>query len=249
MGDGNVKSIEICFDSKDEDYFGYTFIRFHVESFDLTADFTGVIDSTGNWYTEPAIRHYDYGGNGLYKYYVPNGYGLADESTWYLYNLFTNEMAIGHEKWEEWSNNYLLNQHNELLFRWDDYYTDASGFYNANNNKVIDLAKYNLITYVAEPEFNEGYSLLEIENEQGSRYYTIIDITGTEMFSPQKNVEHGELRCGYYWVEDVGYMNVNGEVAFDIELQSGSDFNENMAVVRTLNSNIHYINSNGEIVY
>ena len=69
------------------------------------------------------------------------------------------------------------------------------------------------------------------------------------MFAPQKSVEHDKLRCGYYWVNGVGYMNVKGETAFNISLQSGSAFSEDMAAVKTENSNIHYINTNGEIVF
>ena len=254
-GEGNVKSIEISFDSEDEDYFGYTFVTFSVDSFDLTADITGIIDNTGNWRSEPAIRWYDYSGDGLYEYYVPEGYDFQDGGSWYLYNLLTDETDIdsggmfkSYNNMGAWQKAYRLEQHNGLIFEWDDY-PDTSGFYNADGNKIIDLSGYTLITYADEPEFNEGYSFLEIENDQGSNYYTIIDTTGAEMFAPQKSVEHDKLRCGYYWVNGVGYMNVKGETAFNISLQSGSAFSEDMAAVKTENSNIHYINTNGEIVF
>lgn len=247
-GEGNVKSIEILFDSLndgEEEYFGYTFVQFYIDSFEMTAEMTGIIDNEGNWYLEPIdyFVFHIYEGEGIYNYRGAGMYSIIAnefiEDTWN-----DDEMAIQ----MEWIRNYRLEKHGGLIFEWDDY-PDTSGFYNANGDKVIDLNKYNLITFVEEPEFNEGYSLLEIENDQGSRYYTIIDTTGAEMFAPQKSVEHGKLRCGYYWVDGIGYMNIKGEVAFDISLQSGEAFSEDMAVVQTENSNIHYINTNGEIVF
>ena len=137
------------------------------------------------------------------------------------------------------------NIHEGLSFQ--DYRT-TPGFYIMTGEMVIDLSNYNIVSYLPDPEFNEGYALLEIENEQESRYYTIIDLHGNEMFAPKKAIEHGALRCGYYWADGVGYMDVYGEPAFT-EFIAGRAFRENMALVRTPFGELHFIDTTGNIVF
>lgn len=242
-GSGNVTKVEILFDNEedaDEEYFGYTFVKFYIDSYELTAEMTGILDPEGNWYLEPV------------DYFVFNSYeecGIYNYSGTKLYNILTNEFAEDHftGDYDKWYDTYHAERHNGLIF--DGWSSDHNFFYNLDGKEVINLSRYTLISYADDPEFNEGYALLEIENEQGSHYYTIIDTNGKEMFPPQKGVEHGELRCGYYWVDNMGYLNVYGKLAFDISLISGSAFNEDVAVVQTESGNVHYMDVNGKILF
>lgn len=250
-GQGSVTNIWISYRPAEEEFFGYTFVVFEVDSYEISGSFTGILDPEGQWYAEPALKQYRYAEDGLYEYYVPNGYDLPNESQWYLYNVLTNETEEGkngnrdYSQYVAWQNAFKFARQDGLMFTEDEI---GCCFVDANGNRAIDLSKYNINYYGESPVFHEGYCLLEVSNEQGAYYYTVIDTAGVEQFPPQKGVEHGELRCGYYWVPDVGYMNVKGEPAFDKDFLNGTDFSENMAFV-SVDGGMHAINTDGEIVF
>lgn len=244
-GEGTSRGISLMFDEDEgEEYFGYTYARFYIECFEFTGSVTGVINPDGSWRITPNEEFY----KGSYK---EAGFYWCPSSGVDCYNIIYNTGISNQysERYKEYYQSvvaeYELEKHDGLIFKWKSY-PDTSGFYNAEGEEVIDLSKYNIDKY-DEPEFYEGYALLEIENDQGYDYYTIIDSSGNEMFSPQKAVEHGALRYGYYWVDDVGYMNVYGEPAFELFCLTGRDFCEGMAFVYS--SGYHFINTSGEIVF
>ena len=232
-----------------EEFLGYAFVEIGLESYDFSGRVTGVLNPDGSWRYEPStgLNHGTYDGAGMYD--------VRSSEMWY-YDVIGNVTCAGsplEQTTQDWRQENRIkyiktnNIHEGLVFQWEDY-PDTSGFFNMEGEKIIDLSKYNIVHYLTEPEFNEGYALLEIENDQGSRYYTIIDLLGNEMFPPQKAVEHGTLRCGYYWADGVGYMNVHGEPAFT-EFVAGRAFQENMALVRTPFGELHFIDTTGTIIF
>ena len=260
-GEGSIEAIELLHLEYDNsldyvyDYYGYTVVRYKVDCFEYTGEKTGVLNSDGSWWLPPVSSS------------VFNAPFLGDEDGFYWLNSSNGERyydIVSNQFIDPWDSEvdpnfkFRFDKHNGLIFQVNDYnaYPHTYGFYDADGNKIIDLSKYNINTEEKDPEFIDGYALLEIENDQGSPYYTIIDTSGNEMFAPRKQVLHDELSCGLVWVKenpvDGYYMNVYGEVAFDREYKKGSRFSEGLAYVYVEIDGeyyIHYINTNGEIVF
>ncbi|MCD7772326.1 MAG: hypothetical protein LUH23_09635 [Oscillospiraceae bacterium] len=255
-GSDSVTSVKIIGLGEDEDYFGYTRVSISIDTFEQTGTYYGIIDSEGNWWSEPGVMP----NIGYYEYCI------YTSSKYRLYNILTNEemeVPLYYDiSVDYWAREYITERHNGLIYQVGDYceyyiehgvyYSDTkNGYYDIDGQLVIDLSKYNIpdVCIWDIQQFNDGYSLIDITNDQGSGYYVVIDTSGNEMFSPKRGVDHGELKCGYYWVKDVGYLNIYGEEAFDLVLKDGEDFSEGMAYVTTADSNHHYINTDGEIVF
>ncbi len=252
-GQGSIESIDIV-NWSGEEFYGYTMVRFDVECYDYSGEMTGVLNEDGSWRLEPISElnpaQYISGG----WYYLHSSEGEI------YYDLITNTFVA---PWDEnVGANFMFRfaDHNDLVFqsKYDEFGRwTGDGFYDATGNKVIDLSRYIIDKKSGDPEFNDGYAMLEIRNEQGSSYYTIIDTTGKEMFAPRKRVSHRGLSCGLYWVigdtvVDGQYYNVYGEPAFDLDCKNGSPFSEGMAFASVKidgEYSFHFINTEGEIVF
>jgi len=247
------------------EYYGYVVMKAAVDSYEFTADLLGIIDYNGKWVIDPQKDRYDFASDDPVN--GKNGIILIDN---FFYNMVTNEKyyvddyygAIDKETLSFIMKNYFA-EHNGLMYMeksldsYSNEETRKAGFYNSEFKLKIDLSKYSKI--YNNPEFNDGYAILDLANEQGSWYYTVIDTNGNEMFKPRQFENHENIKCGYYWVYSKGYFDVNGQAAFDLPIEDGNDFSNGMAEVKIIDerfggtdpnyATLHYINIDGEIVF
>lgn len=136
----------------------------------------------------------------------------------------------------------------------------ASGFLDANENKVLDIrslfpraSTLDSNTVVGNIEFNDGYCLLTLSNSGGGKYLTAIDLNGNQLFEPIKYKEHGALLEGafFYKGNEDGtgyYLTANGEMLGDISADEGMNFHNGRAWI--LNDGVYScIDTNGRIVF
>ncbi|MDO5415548.1 MAG: hypothetical protein Q4F78_08815 [Bacillota bacterium] len=260
----------------EEEYFGYTQVIISVDTFEYTGDYTGFLDEKGEWYLEPSTFQGSItdGEYGVYRAFRPgSGQGLNQEG---LYNLFKNEFVWEAEMdWREygsvkykWKAEYYSSIHNGLIHENDssDVFNSLGvdhsidGFYDIVTGKVaIDLSGYRRDT-LPYPTFSEGYCILHILNDQGAKYYVVLDREGKELITPRKDdySPHGAAAFvseGLFWDnvegEGVTYYKPDGNKAFDcvINIIGCSDFHEDRAVVQGEDKVYYVINKKGEIVF
>ena len=251
-----VKEIEICYaygasGRYGKDFFGKVFVHFFINSYELSGDFMGILDSSGNWIFEPEegydeVRCYDYGDNGIFEFRT--SFGI--DKNWFFYNAITDEKIIGRDNavLDRWKREYYCSIHDGLIFE----ERDGVGFFcDVDGNEMINLSRYYRIhDNVGTGEFSNGYALLHIANESNYEFYTIIDVNGNEMFTP-KSTDDGQtsLVNGFYRI-GTQYYNINGAPMFSLVFSECSDFQEEMALVEIAeDKTLHFINTNGEIVY
>lgn len=124
------------------------------------------------------------------------------------------------------------------------------GFYNEYDEKVIDLSSYNIMWH-SPPFFINGYSVLDIENDQGARYMTVINKAGEQLAPPIKSLAHGNVVSGLFLVRNedntFSYMDTKMNVVIaNIKAQSASDFTyDGIATIKSADET-YYINTSGE---
>lgn len=141
------------------------------------------------------------------------------------------------------------------LFYGTDLYAKEGHFYDIYGDMAIDLSKYK-IKHIAfkhdEPYFSNGYCFLEIVNDQGSEWFTIIDKQGNFMFEPRKIVEHGEISEGLVFLNMSNnlsvYIDMNGNEIISIDCSKAYDFSEGLALI-VKDGKIYYIDKSGNIAF
>ena len=247
-----------CVADKDVEYKGYFPVEFEVDSFDYTGTYIGILNSDGEWVVEPTTPSHGYAWT-LQEYGIVTNTYIFDymSGAAKYYSGDTDEDSTADEEREIYMNElqrewYFL-QHDNFIFSESndievDFERNQEGFYDKDGNFVIDLSGYLLRE---NPEFVDGYAILEIENEQGGKYLTVIDSSGTQMFEPIKDTGHGELSEGIFFMEngENGYfMNVKGEKVGEITGKKAMPFQEKKAWIET-NEGWNCIDSEGKIVF
>jgi len=133
------------------------------------------------------------------------------------------------------------------------------GFYNINGDLVIDLSDYIIDSSYNNPlpEFTDGYCLLSLNNPQGTRFFTIIDKNGNQMFEPIYNANSAlsslSLNCGLvvFRKEDGSYavIDTSGNNVADLgKVRSVSNYSDDAALVKGDNE-IYYIDKAGNRLF
>ena len=155
---------------------------------------------------------------------------------------------------------YVGNYNDGLFFYKNDYdgrvYNNNAewysvGFYDINGNLKIDLSYYDITNI---PEFSDGYCLLLLKNPQGTKFYTIIDKNGREMFEPKLLQRRNTpvLSCGLVIQNENGIysiINTSGTTVIDLgKVDSVSDYSEDVAMVRS-DGEVYYIDKTGKRLF
>lgn len=248
-----IKKIEYSgLTTKEAEFIGYTFVEFYINSFDFSGWMTGVLNSDGEWHLEPTdFSSVFYLGNGIYEGVKANPYQSL------YYNLITNELVVqskeSNKAMADWQTKFYCDNHDGLIFKWIDELKENGAFFDANNKKVFDLSKYKLYKWGQEPEFNEGYAVVKIENEQQRVFSIIIDKDGNEVCPPTKEMSDNEIvRCGYFRATladyTYEYRKPNGESAFpNMVFTEAQAFYEDRAWVK-IGLEAHLIDTAGNII-
>jgi len=172
-----------------------------------------------------------------------------------LNELFSSDSGSGR-------NGPLLHYSEGLFYR---PWFEKRGFYDINGRLVIDLS--DLITIATNreyiesqepPYFQDEYCLLVLLNPQGSRFFTIIDKTGNQMFEPRPigNRESRDLKLNSGLVvinkgnNTYTIINTAGEPVVEIsDVSSVSNYSDGFAMVTTNDGIIYYINRSGERLF
>lgn len=256
----------------ENDFFGYIQVEFSVNTFDYSGSYTGFLDKDGIWYLDPVSMQASIldGENGVYRIAKSDG-------TEGRYNLLTNETIwLDRDNKDayylqagKWNCEYYSSLHNGLIFvsagalgdtiydgmELSDY---QKSFRDSSGNMIIDLSKYDL--FYPYPVFRDGYAILRIYNDQQRKYYTIIDTSGNEVFTPRALNEIGtgcSEGCSQdlYWVDEgekgIIYYKVSGEQAFsfDFKLKSGTEFNEDRALIQSEDNVYYVIDLEGRLIF
>lgn len=224
-------------------YSGYMAVEFEIDSFEYTGSYIGLLDSTGKWVIEPTTPC-----EGLYTTFVhTENYGLTGR---WLYRYDTmekisiNPSTDPRDVESEIANEIYLSEHDNLIW----HIGNPNGFYDASDNIVINTEAMGAVG--TDAVFEDGYAIIDLENEQESKYLTVIDTTGKQMFSPIKNSGHGNLSEGkFYWKEGQCYLDINGEPIGDITGTNGHDFSEGLAWIRINDEEWHCIDGEGNILF
>jgi hypothetical protein len=130
-----------------------------------------------------------------------------------------------------------------------------TGFYDTNNKPVIDLSSYEDVSAVGG--FTDGYCPLFVENQQDSKFSTVIDKKGSRMFEPIP-VKIGQISCGRILANlekpnEQYYIDVSGKTVIS-SISDGSDFSDNcLAKVAKTNQggivSTYYIDADGKIAF
>lgn len=233
-------------------FYGYTFVNFKIETFEVSGSTTGILNKDGEWYIKPDISNgHTFSGDGKC--------GVYDAESNYVFNLFLNKFVDNSfnntenasEKIANWEKDYKAKIYQNLFFNGDRHYSygtaDNCFFEDKNGKRVIDLDDSYEFGSTYNPYFVGDYCLLDFQNG----YYSVIDKKGNFMFEPKKQADHGNISCDLFWVksdEMYEFINVKGEKAFDVNFNNVNDFSNDMALV-SLNENLHFINTDGKIIF
>ena len=215
FGTGVVDSIELIANDSIElstsDRFarffnGYSFVIFRIVTFEYTGAKFGVLDSNGNWLLCPThdfvytttLSGINHRGSGIYT--------LRLRSRDVHYNLLTNEFVNNADEFvsvddinELIEQNRIILENDTLTFRTERHRTHGGlidpGFYDANGRRVIDLSSYNFRA-ARQPIFVNGYSVMTIYNDQGTRFMVVINKQGEQTAPPQLWIDHGNVESG-----------------------------------------------------
>lgn len=273
--DGLYDSIVI---DESYNYNGYVFVKKRVDTFQKTEDQIGVIDSNGNWYIEPTskIKFARHRGEGMY--YVAMDFDANNQLIFLDINTkqfirtdpyypqspsFDNGVSVGSSKYNpicvaskdgRLKKFEIVNpdEDHSGLYREGMFF--KGNFYDKDGKIVINMTKYHY-NFINSPYFVNGYSIIDIENDQKSKYFTIIDSTGARTFEPRKLTSHGNLSCGLIWVQTKAgydYIDVNGDTIFSVDSGNSDlkvfDFKEDIAKVVT-SKELYYIDKTGKRLF
>ncbi len=270
--DGSVINDPVA--NMEEDFFGYPQVEFLVNTFDYTGYYTGFLNPDGTWRREPVTMKAEVcdGEYGVYRMYF--SYDTWKEGA---YRIETDEIAdtdqmekdVYYKTRGRWGAEYYANLHDGLIFVaagalgnqiYDglDLESYDVGFYDLNSDMQISLGQYHLAAS-PYPAFKDGYALMQLENDQKSPFYTLMDKNGEFVFEPRKKGIYpfdlsDTVHENMYWVREengeVTYYNTAGDPAFQAEqvITEARDFYDGRASVKTENG-WHFIDTSGAIVW
>jgi hypothetical protein len=126
------------------------------------------------------------------------------------------------------------------------------GFYDITGKMVIDLSFYDIYN---KPEFSNDYCLLNLLNPQGTRFFTIIDKNGNQMFEPRILYSRSNpiLSCGLMVTQNEDgnntILNISGDIVLDLgKSESVSDYSDDVAMVKN-DGEIYYIDKTGKRLF
>lgn len=229
FGEGNTQDVGMT----DGGYFmGVAFVWFSVDTFEETATYYGILGSDGNWIQEPTkdLKEPEYIGEGVYHLKTPDETGYYNDYT--FFSPKAKKVSSDRDEAYSWSDDYIEENYSGLV-----YDEKSGGFCNTAGELVIDLSEYNLRD---DPEFHNGYCVLNIKNEQSSWYFTVIDPSGNRMFEPKKEVTHEEfVSDGLLRVKDddeIYFLDMQGEVAVGpIQYESAESYSDGLCLVSSKN--------------
>ena len=169
-------------------------------------------------------------GEGLYHL------NTTDESGYYndyaFFSPKSKKVTKDRDEAYSWSDEYIEENYSGLV-----YNKNSGGFCNTAGDLVIDLSEYDLRD---DPEFHNGYCVLNIENKQSSSYFTVIDPSGNRMFEPKKEVTHEEfVSDGLLRVKDddeIYFLDMQGEVAVGpLEYENAESYSDGLCLVSSQN--------------
>lgn len=205
FGEGNVDNIDVLLYSDEngncetladaakyysysDSFDGFTLIRIHVNTFEGSGYYYGIIRTNGSWVIEPTKAEcvYFHPGNGFCALYV-------DSEHYYAYNLSNGESFNLMDESDEGQrhpdeNNVVKGwiRRNKLANQCQIVYdSDQKAFVNDKGDIVIDMSQYSLSSD-REPIFHNNYCVLLVDNPDGVPYYTVIDKSGNRLFEPIK---------------------------------------------------------------
>lgn len=270
FGEGNTKTIKLS----DGDYFsGYTFVKFYIDSFAETGIYCGVLNPDGSWRMEP-IKVEDGFHSSQFFEGIRYDFITQDENGYYqVYNTyFIEENRVEESKSEDIPtieeaksykssrNKYYCDRHDGLM-----YSNDSVGFEDFSNKVVLDLSRYARIEYSINdytgypdyPVFNDGYAVLDVYNQDKSKYMTVIDKKGEQLFEPIKcedhdNVVSDDLLLVEYENNEQVFLNMKGETEIVVDGMANT-FCEGYAIIKSRDSQLdidvyHYIDTHGNVV-
>jgi hypothetical protein len=173
---------------------GWTLVDMHVNNYDGTGNYYGILNPDGSWLLEPQKKEIYMDPYTHYAYWQNDDTTLHGD-TYVGINLETKEtvdcgykegsvLATSPDNCETiigWESTRHLKEQNGLIFD-----KDKNAFVDSSGASVIDCSKYTFMNNFV-PKFHNGYSVLAIENPDGSPYITVIDTTGNQLFEPIKN--------------------------------------------------------------
>jgi hypothetical protein len=229
FGEGNTQDIGIM----DGGYFmGVAFVWFSIDTFEETATYYGILGSDGNWIQEPTkdLKMPEYIGEGLYHLKTPDETGYYNDYA--FFSPKSKKVTKDRDEAYSWSDEYIEENYSGLV-----YNKNSGGFCNTAGDLVIDLSEYDLRD---DPEFHNGYCVLNIENKQSSSYFTVIDPSGNRMFEPKKEVTHEEfVSDGLLRVKDddeIYFLDMQGEVAVGpLEYENAESYSDGLCLVSSQN--------------
>ena len=188
-----------------------------------------------------------------------NGYGVfynsSNRGIYSVNNLTKEENLLIDGSFRDNHGEYM-----QGLFYFNDKADDSDeatiqGFFDINGNQVIDLSAYNIKRGESlHPGFSGDYCLLQLRNEQGGRFYTVIDKNGDFIFEPKpdfgvlKSISDEMIVLSS--VTNLRIENINGVVVFETDgrFDSLPSFNNNIALIKA-GSEVIYIDKNGDRLF
>lgn len=250
------------------EYPGYLEVSIKVDTYSSTGTLSGLLNSKGQWVIEPGPL--ESAGDAYFwnneKYEMCNGSHLLIFRTGEMLDSDpSSERPSGYTKyagrtyetinnWEE----YTV-AHDGVRFDEESSYSGNWAFRDASRNTVLDvLALYpdadTTYSSYGALEFNDGYSLLVLENSGGGQYITAIDRDGNRMFEPIKYAEFGPLLQGAFFYnkknnDGTGYfLTYKGERLGQVVGKDAKPFSCGRAWVK-VDDEWRCIDSNGEIAF
>lgn len=229
FGEGNTQDIGMM----DGGYFmGVAFVWFSIDTFEETATYYGILGSDGNWIQEPTkdLKMPEYIGEGLYHLKTPDETGYYNDYA--FFSPKAKKVTKDRDEAYSWSDEYIEENYSGLV-----YDEKSGGFCNTAGDLVLDLSEYDLRD---DPEFHNGYCVLNIKNKQSSSYFTVIDPSGNRMFEPKKEVIHEEfVSDGLLRVKDddeIYFLDMQGEVAVGpLDYESAESYSGGLCLVSSQN--------------
>lgn len=236
LGDYTVESTVIALSYKNA-FYGCVPVGFEVDSFDFSGFAYGIIDGNGSLLMEPRFQESS----------APSTIGPHFIGDGFVYDFLDREVnELGDGKLsdliEEVENQNYFDLHDGLKYE----QTIGGGkekLVNASGETVIDLSEYDVYN---APEFEDGYALLGIYNEERSPYITMIDTSGTFLFEPMRNPYYtgnnipwsafGEGKFFFKTDEETNrkvdngmFIGSDGEPVGDVRGDNASRFSEGLA--------------------
>ena len=152
---------------------------------------------------------------------------------------------------------YVISQYNDGVFYYD------KNFYNIDGTVALSIVDkrifYNTYLDTIVPLFFDGYCLIGIVNEQGSKFFTSINKALEIVVEPFKTQEISGQKEGIFkYFKDNGrlvYRNVNGQIcneyqrANNLKIKKINDFSDGVCYIAVGNGEFYYIDKSGNRLF